>query len=124
MDDGQLVPDELMIMMISRQIDEASTSDGIILDGFPRTTAQAEALDVMLDAKGIGMDHVIQLEVDEDAIVARLSGRYACTSCGAGYHDIYAKPNVEGVCDKCGAAEFARRSDVLQLCTEPCTDRI
>ena len=111
MDDGQLVPDDLMIAMISRQIDAENGSGGIILDGFPRTTGQAEALDRMLDTKGIKMDHVIQLEVDEDAIVARLSGRFACSSCGPGYHDIYAKPEVEGVCDKCGATEFSRRSD-------------
>lgn len=111
MDGGQLVPDDLMIAMISGRIDAASASDGIILDGFPRTTAQAEALDTMLDAKGLAMDHVIQLEVDEDAIIARLSGRFSCAACGAGYHDTYAKPEVEGVCDKCGATEFARRSD-------------
>ena len=111
MDGGQLVPDDLMIAMISGRIDAASASDGIILDGFPRTTAQAEALDTMLDAKGLAMDHVIQLEVDEDAIIARLSGRFSCAACGAGYHDTYAKPEVEGVCDKCSATEFARRSD-------------
>ena len=111
MDDGQLVPDDLMIAMISGQIDRENDSQGIILDGFPRTTAQAEALDVMLDAKNMGIDYVIQLEVDEDAIVARLSGRFACGSCGVGYHDTYAKPEVEGVCDKCGATEFVRRSD-------------
>jgi len=111
MDDGQLVPDDLMIAMISRQIDAENASGGIILDGFPRTTGQAEALDVMLDTKGIRMDFVIQLEVDEDAIVARLSGRFSCSSCGTGYHDIYAKTKVDGVCDKCGATEFARRSD-------------
>ena len=111
MDDGQLVPDDLMIAMISGRIDAMNASDGIILDGFPRTTAQAEALDTMLDAKGLAMDHVIQLEVDEDTIIARLSGRFSCAACGAGYHDTYAKPEVEGVCDKCGATEFARRSD-------------
>ena len=111
MDDGRLVPDDLMIAMISRQIDAENASGGIILDGFPRTTGQAEALDVMLDTKGIRMDFVIQLEVDEDAIVARLSGRFSCSSCGTGYHDIYAKTKVDGVCDKCGATEFARRSD-------------
>ncbi|MAI10575.1 MAG: adenylate kinase [Rhodospirillaceae bacterium TMED167] len=111
MDDGQLVPDDLMIAMISGRIDAMNASDGIILDGFPRTTAQAEALDTMLDAKGLAMDHVIQLEVDEDTIIARLSGRFSCAACGAGYHDTYAKPAVEGVCDKCGSTEFARRSD-------------
>lgn len=111
MDDGQLVPDDLMIAMISGKIDAASASDGIILDGFPRTTAQAEALDTMLDAKGLAMDHVIQLEVNENEVVDRLSGRFSCANCGAGYHDTSAKPEVEGVCDKCGAKEFTRRSD-------------
>ncbi len=111
MDEGQLVPDDIMIAMISGQIDAASASDGIILDGFPRTTAQAEALDVVLGAKGLTVDHVIQLEVDEDAIVSRLSGRFSCAACGEGYHDTYARPEVEGVCDKCGAKEFTRRSD-------------
>ena len=73
--------------------------------------AQAEALDTMLDAKGLAMDHVIQLEVNENEVVDRLSGRFSCANCGAGYHDTSAKPEVEGVCDKCGAKEFTRRSD-------------
>jgi len=111
MDDGQLVPDDLMIAMISGRIDAETDAEGIILDGFPRTTAQAEALDAMLDDKGLAMDHVIQLEVDEDAIVERLSGRYSCANCGAGYHDTFATPKEDGVCDKCGSMEFSRRSD-------------
>ena len=111
MDNGQLVPDDLMIAMISGRIDAENDADGIILDGFPRTTAQAEALDAMLDDKCLTMDHVIQLEVDEDAIVERLSGRFSCASCGAGYHDSFAKPKEDGVCDKCGSTEFSRRSD-------------
>ena len=111
MDNGQLVPDDLMIAMISGRIDAENDADGIILDGFPRTTAQAEALDAMLDDKCLTMDHVIQLEVDEDAIVERLSGRFSCASCGAGYHDSFAKPKEDGVCDKCGSTEFTRRSD-------------
>ena len=111
MDDGQLVPDDLMIAMISGRIDAENDADGIILDGFPRTTAQAEALDAMLEDKGLAMNHVIQLEVEEDAIVERLSGRFSCASCGAGYHDSFAKPREDGVCDKCGSTEFTRRSD-------------
>lgn len=111
MDAGQLVPDDLIIAMISGRIDQEKGANGIILDGYPRTTAQAEALDAMLDEKGLQMDHVIQLEVDEDAVVERLSGRFSCESCGAGYHDTFAPPAAEGVCDKCGGSEFSRRSD-------------
>lgn len=110
MDAGQLVPDDLIISMISDRIDHQS-GDGVILDGFPRTTAQAEALDDMLDAKNLQMDFVIQIDVDEDAIIERLSGRFSCTECGAGYHDVFAKPSEDGVCDKCGSTEFSRRSD-------------
>ena len=111
MDAGQLVPDDMIISMISSQIDQNSDSEGIILDGFPRTTAQAEALDAMLSEKSLNMDHVVQLEVDEDAIVERLSGRFSCANCGAGYHDTFSQPAEEGKCDKCGHTEFSRRSD-------------
>ena len=111
MDDGQLVPDDLMIDMIAGQIDAMSDADGIILDGFPRTTAQAKALDNMLDERGLAIDHVIQLEVEEESLVARLTGRFSCIACGAGYHDTFAKPALDGICDKCGATDFARRSD-------------
>lgn len=110
MDSGALVPDELIISMISGRIDRVG-GKGIILDGFPRTTAQAEALDKMLAEKGLKLDHVIQLKVDEDALVQRLSGRFACAKCGAGYHDTFSPPKAEGVCDRCGATEFSRRSD-------------
>ena len=111
MDDGQLVPDDLMIDMIAGQIDAMIDADGIILDGFPRTTAQAKALDIMLDERGLAIDHVIQLEVEEESLVARLTGRFSCIACGAGYHDTFAKPVLDGICDKCGATDFARRSD-------------
>ncbi len=111
MDAGQLVRDDLIISMISNQFDQHSDAKGVILDGFPRTTAQAEALDVMLSEKGLTMDHVVQLEVCEDAMVERLSGRFSCANCGAGYHDSFRRPAEEGKCDKCGHTKFSRRSD-------------
>ena len=111
MDAGKLVPDDLIVSMISSQIDQHRDEKGVILDGFPLTTTQAEALDVMLSEKGLNMDFVIQLNVNEDAIVERISGRYSCAKCGAGYHDSFSKPAEEGICDKCGSSEFLRRSD-------------
>lgn len=111
MDAGALVPDDLIINMISSQMDQQKDAEGVILDGFPRTTAQAEALDSMLADKGLSMDHVIQMEVDEDAVVERISGRFSCSECGAGYHDSFHKTKAEGVCDKCGSTEFTRRAD-------------
>ena len=110
-DAGNLVPDDLIIAMISSQIDRPSTENGFILDGFPRTTAQANALHEMLSEKSLKIDHVIQLTVDEEIIISRLSGRFSCAKCHAGYHDIFKKPNKDGICDKCGAEEFLRRSD-------------
>ena len=111
MDLGELAPDDLIMAMISKQIDKPSTLRGFILDGFPRTTAQATALDEMLSEKSLKMDHVIQLVVDENVIVERLSGRFSCAKCGVGYHDSFKKPDEDGKCDKCGAQEFLRRSD-------------
>ena len=111
MDNGELVPDDLMISMISVHIDSENDTNGFILDGFPRTAAQAEALDIMLLDKGLAVDHVIQLEVSEESIVERLSGRFSCAACGTGYHDTFLRPQEEGICDKCGSTEFARRSD-------------
>ncbi len=111
MDLGELVPDDRIVAMISKQIDKPSTVKGFILDGFPRTTAQARALDAMLSEKSLKMDHVIQLVIDENVIVERLSGRFSCSECGVGYHDSFKKPAEDGRCDKCGAQEFLRRSD-------------
>jgi len=111
MDSGQLVPDEVVIQIIAERIDKSDCRNGFILDGFPRTTAQAEALDAMLAAKGLVLDHVIELKVDEAILTDRIAGRYACAKCGTGYHDRFQKPRIEGVCDMCGSKEFVRRAD-------------
>jgi adenylate kinase len=111
MDRGELVPDEVIIEMIAQRIDAPDCRNGFILDGFPRTTRQAEALDEMLTRKGLKLDSVIEMRVDEDALVDRITGRFACAKCGAGYHDMYHRPKVDGVCDVCGSREFTRRAD-------------
>lgn len=108
---GQLVPDAVMIDLIRDRIAQADCAKGFILDGFPRTTAQAAALDDMLAAEGKSIQHVIELQVDDAALVARISGRFACAKCGAGYHDAFQKPKQSGVCDVCGNTEFTRRKD-------------
>ena len=110
MDRGELVPDELMIGIIRDAIRGASEK-GFILDGFPRTVPQAEALDVMLKEESKALNCVIELKVDDGALVERISGRFSCAKCGAGYHDKYKQPEQEGVCDCCGATEFKRRDD-------------
>ncbi|MHA1598301.1 MAG: adenylate kinase [Alphaproteobacteria bacterium] len=111
MEAGGLVSDDLIINMISERIDADDCKKGFILDGFPRTTPQAEALDAMFADKGMTLDHVIEMKVDDDAMVERICGRYTCSGCGAGYHDSFQKPKVEGVCDKCGGTDFPRRAD-------------
>jgi adenylate kinase len=111
MDSGRLVPDAILIAMIAERIAEPDCRNGFILDGFPRTVPQAEALDAMLSEHGTKLDHVILLEVDEAALIDRLSGRFTCRTCGASYHDRYNRPKLEGVCDICGGREFERRAD-------------
>jgi len=111
MDAGQLVPDELVIRMIAERIDQPDCARGFILDGFPRTTAQAEALDVMLAEKGLKLDAVIEIKADEEILVDRITGRFSCANCGAGYHSTFQQPKTPGVCDRCGGTEFLRRDD-------------
>ena len=111
MERGQLVPDELVIKLIAERIDEGGAGQGYILDGFPRTIAQAEALDQLLKGRGKKLDVVIVMGVDDEALVERITGRFACANCGEGYHDLYKLPKVEGVCDRCGGTQFVRRKD-------------
>ena len=111
MERGELVPDDLVIKLIAERMDQGGAGEGFILDGFPRTIAQAEALDRLLKERGKTLDSVIVMEVDDDALVERIAGRFACGYCGEGYHDLYKLPKVEGVCDRCGSAGFVRRKD-------------
>jgi adenylate kinase len=111
MDKGELVPDELIVGLIKDRIGQPDCAKGFILDGFPRTEAQARALDKMLDDTGKKLDDVIEMEVDEKALTERIVGRYTCAKCGTGYHDSFKRPKVEGVCDVCGSKEFTRRKD-------------
>lgn len=111
MKQGKLVPDALITSMIDARLDREDCRGGFILDGFPRTVAQAEALDDVLAAKGLKLDRVLSIEVDDEAMVERIVGRFTCAKCGEGYHETFKRPKVDGVCDVCGSTEFARRSD-------------
>jgi adenylate kinase len=111
MERGELVPDDLVIKLIAERIDAKGGGKGFILDGFPRTIAQAEALDRLFKERGKKLDRVIVMEVDDDALVERIAGRFACADCGEGYHDLYKMPKVPGVCDRCGGTQFVRRRD-------------
>ena len=109
---GNLVPDELTVKMIEERISQDDCDKGFILDGFPRTVEQAEQLEQMLDSKGLKLDAVLQIDVDDDALVERVSGRFTCSKCGEGYHDKFKKPVVSGRCDSCCAEDsFTRRAD-------------
>jgi adenylate kinase len=110
MDAGQLMPDELMIQLISDRLDRDYGS-GFILDGFPRTAGQAEGLDQMLAEKGLKLDMVVEMKVDEETLIARIAGRFSCADCDIGYHDRFQQPKEAGVCDGCGGTEFVRRAD-------------
>ena len=110
MDAGELVSDAIVTALIGERLD-GSSDKGAIFDGFPRTKHQAEALDILLAERGRTLDHVIQLAVDEDALVKRITGRFTCAKCGTGYHDSFRPTKVPGVCDVCGSTEFKRRLD-------------
>lgn len=111
MERGELVSDEIVIGIISDRIDEPDCANGFILDGFPRTVAQAEALTGLLQEKGKKMDRVVEMQVDDNKLVGRITGRFTCAKCGEGYHDEFKKPVQEGKCDKCDSTEFSRRAD-------------
>jgi len=111
MDAGKLVSDEIVNAIVSERIDQPDCARGFILDGFPRTLVQADATEAMLKLKGIELSGVIEIKVDDAVLADRVSGRYTCANCGAGYHDTNLKPKVEGVCDRCGSTHFKRRAD-------------
>ena len=111
MERGELVSDEIVSKLIDAELTAMGPEVGAIFDGYPRTAAQAEQLDAILAAHGRKLDHVIELAVDEDALVERITGRFTCASCGAGYHDVYKQPRAAETCDKCGSHDFKRRPD-------------
>jgi adenylate kinase len=108
---GDLVTDDIVIGLIAEQLDGESGRHGLIFDGFPRTLAQADALEALMAAKGKFLDAVIEMRVDDDALIVRISGRFTCGNCGEVYHDTTKKPAADGVCDKCGGSDFVRRAD-------------
>ena len=111
MDAGELVSDAIVSAIIGERVDQLESHIGLIFDGYPRTAAQADALDLLLAKRGRRLDFVIELEVDEEALVDRIVGRFTCAVCGEGYHERYKRPRIEGTCDVCGAHEFKRRPD-------------
>jgi adenylate kinase len=108
---GNFVPDDIMIAVVSRRIDQPDCAEGFILDGFPRTVAQAEALDGLLEERDRKVDVVIEIKLADDVVVERISGRFSCRNCGEGYHKAYKLPKVDAVCDVCGGTEFEERAD-------------
>jgi len=111
MERGELVSDEIVSALIGEELDAMGAGIGAIFDGYPRTAAQAASLDNILAERGRKLDRVIELEVDEDALVERITGRFTCANCGKGYHDKFEQPRAPGICDKCGSTEFKRRPD-------------
>ena len=112
MERGELVPDELMVGLIKDRIAQPDCAKGFILDGFPRTEAQARALDKMLAETSRKLDRVIEMEVDEKALTERIVGRFSCAKCGAGYHDTFKRPKVDGICDVCGSSDLPTAATV------------
>lgn len=111
MEKGHLVPDDIVIGIFAERIEQPDCRNGVILDGFPRTLAQASALDKVLRRKRKKLDAVIEIKVDDKELTARLVGRFTCTKCGTGYHDSFKRPKADGVCDVCGGRDFVRRDD-------------
>ena len=111
MDRGDLVSDEVILAVVAERMDQPDVKKGVVFDGFPRTPAQAEALASMLARRGQKLDAVVEMKVDDEELVKRISGRFTCAKCGTGYHDSFARPKVDGVCDVCGGTEFIRRAD-------------
>ena len=111
MDAGELVSDDIVSGLIGERLDQLGAETSVIFDGYPRTAAQADALDTILSDRGRKLDHVIELLVEEDALVDRITGRFSCGNCGAGYHDRYKLPKVADTCDQCGSHDFKRRPD-------------
>jgi adenylate kinase len=111
MDRGDLVSDDIVIGIVSERLDQPDVKKGVVFDGFPRTPAQADALDKLLASKGQKLNAVIEMKVNDEALVKRIVGRYTCAKCGQGYHEEFAKPKQAGICDVCGSTEFTRRAD-------------
>lgn len=111
MDAGKLVPDDVIIRMIEAWMEKPEAAKGFILDGFPRTIPQAQALDAMLARRGLHVRAVIAMQIDEAALILRIAGRFTCSQCGEGYHDSFKSPLQRGICDKCGGTHFTRRPD-------------
>ena len=111
MDRGELVSDDIVIGIVSERLDQPDVVNGVVFDGFPRTPAQADALEKLLVSRDQKLDAVIEIKVDSEALVKRIAGRYTCAECGKGYHEEFAKPKQAGICDECGSTEFTRRAD-------------